>query len=222
MFLCVGAGATVEHAAGQHPFLMVKPAVDAGSLGPTRQLPTLWDSAAPGPFPSLQGGGYEMCAHFFTLRTMHVECKHVYRSHGRESVLQLPVSGGRLASFVSTKPVTLQLGLCHLAFWYISHHTLFGCAGEFTNSLGSICSLEVPVDPGLLPPPTATATVLEVKQCSSFLVSKPSRTFSAYLGICMLHAAAALKAAVFEVLGACKSQYVGLSNAHHNQRTLPL
>ena len=36
-------------------------------------------------------------------------------------------------------------------------------AGEITDSLGKVCSLEVPVLPGLLPPPTATATVLEVR-----------------------------------------------------------
>jgi hypothetical protein len=36
-------------------------------------------------------------------------------------------------------------------------------AGDITDNLGNICSLEVPVLPGLLPPPTATATVLEVR-----------------------------------------------------------
>ncbi len=35
-------------------------------------------------------------------------------------------------------------------------------AGDIIKQLGDVCSLEVPTKPDMLPPPTATATMLEV------------------------------------------------------------
>lgn len=87
--------------------------------------------------------------------------------------------------------------------------------GEITASLGKICSLEVPVLPGLLPPPTATATLLEV---CSYTASHPASPCGCQADAVIQMSATAVHSTERILWRAAASRLVTSHlGAHHNQ-----
>ncbi|BDA50936.1 probable serine/threonine-protein kinase DDB_G0267514 at C-terminar half [Coccomyxa sp. Obi] len=141
---------------------LVELRLDFNSL--TGTIPTEWGSA--GAFPSLQRahvGGNQLKGSLPDMQSGAMAELQVLGLQWNMLQGSIPSSWSNLQSMRAlwVRPGNYQLcgTVPPLASFQLCKEVDTRC--EITDSLGTVCSLEVPVDPGLLPPPTATATVLE-------------------------------------------------------------